>query len=139
MTRATSPAPATRAISAGRRSTWAAKTVRAAAEGGASGVMTWPSRSRGRSGKSIVPFLVRRTRRCSDSLVRCTRAMAATAHRGVTRRAVAQAAADVVATHGLDALSVRRVAGRLGVWPTTVMHHAGGSREGLVALLIEHL
>ena len=65
--------------------------------------------------------------------------MAATAHRGVTRRAVAQAAADVVATHGLDALSVRRVAGRLGVWPTTVMHHAGGSREGLVALLIEHL
>jgi hypothetical protein len=31
------------------------------------------------------------------------------------------------------------VANRLGVWPTTVMHHAGGRREGLLTLLIEHL
>jgi AcrR family transcriptional regulator len=64
---------------------------------------------------------------------------AATSHRGVTRRAVAEAAADLVATDGLQALSVRQVATRLGVWPTTVMHHAGGRREGLVTLLIEHL
>jgi TetR/AcrR family transcriptional regulator, tetracycline repressor protein len=64
---------------------------------------------------------------------------AATSHRGVTRQAVAQAAADVVAADGLEALSVRQVANRLGVWPTTVMHHAGGRRDGLLALLIEHL
>jgi AcrR family transcriptional regulator len=64
---------------------------------------------------------------------------AATSHRGVTRQAVAEAAAGLVAADGLEALSVRQVAGRLGVWPTTVMHHAGGSRDGLVALLIEHL
>jgi AcrR family transcriptional regulator len=57
----------------------------------------------------------------------------------VTRQAVAQAAADLVATDGLEALSVRQVAGRLGVWPTTVMHHAGGRRDGLLELLIEHL
>jgi AcrR family transcriptional regulator len=64
---------------------------------------------------------------------------AATSHRGVTRRAVAQAAADVAATGGLEALSVRQVADRLGVWPTTVIHHAGGRRDGLLPLLIEHL
>src|SRR5689334_14549227 len=64
---------------------------------------------------------------------------AATSHRGVTRQAVAGAAADVVAAEGLDALSVRQVANRLGVWPTTVMHHAGGRRDGLVALLMEYL
>ena len=64
---------------------------------------------------------------------------AATSHRGVTRQAVAEAAADLVATDGLEALSVRKVADRLGVWPTTVMHHAGGRREGLLPLLIEHL
>src|SRR3954466_6318032 len=64
---------------------------------------------------------------------------AATSHRGVTRQAVAEAAADLVATDGLEALSVRQVANRLGVWPTTVMHHAGGRRDGLLALLIEHL
>jgi AcrR family transcriptional regulator len=64
---------------------------------------------------------------------------AATSHRGVTRHAVAEAAAELVAADGLQALSVRQVANRLGVWPTTVMHHAGGSRDGLLALLIEHL
>jgi AcrR family transcriptional regulator len=64
---------------------------------------------------------------------------AATSHRGVTRRAVAEAAAQLVASDGLEALSVRQVANRLGVWPTTVMHHAGGRREGLLTLLIEHL
>src|SRR3954447_3846567 len=64
---------------------------------------------------------------------------AATSHRGVTRQAVAEAAADLVAADGLEALSVRRVANRLGVWPTTVTHHAGGQRDGLLALLIEHL
>ena len=64
---------------------------------------------------------------------------AATSHRGVTRQAVAEAAADLVAADGLDALSVRQVANRLGVWPTTVMHHAGGRRDGLLPLLIEHL
>ena len=64
---------------------------------------------------------------------------AATSHRGVTRQAVAEAAADLVAADGLDALSVRQVANRLGVWPTTVMHHSGGRREGLLTLLIEHL
>jgi TetR/AcrR family tetracycline transcriptional repressor len=63
---------------------------------------------------------------------------AGTSHRGVTRQAVAEAAADLVATDGLEALSVRQVANRLGVWPTTVMHHAGG-RDGLLAMLIEHL
>jgi AcrR family transcriptional regulator len=57
----------------------------------------------------------------------------------VTREAVAAAAADLVAADGLQALSVRQVANRLGVWPTTVTHHAGGRREGLVTLLIEHL
>jgi TetR/AcrR family transcriptional regulator, tetracycline repressor protein len=65
--------------------------------------------------------------------------MPATSHRGVTRQDVAQAAADLVATEGLEALSVRQVAHRLGVWPTTVMHHAGGRRDGLIPLLIEHL
>jgi AcrR family transcriptional regulator len=65
--------------------------------------------------------------------------MPATSHRGVTRQDVAQAAADLVAVEGLEALSVRQVAQRLGVWPTTVMHHAGGRREGLIPLLIEHL
>lgn len=64
---------------------------------------------------------------------------AATAHRGVTQQAVAEAAAELVAADGLEALSVRRVADRLGVWPTTVVHHAGGRREGLLTLLIEHL
>src|SRR3954449_3150683 len=64
---------------------------------------------------------------------------AATAHRGVTQQAVAQAAADLVVRNGLQALSVRQVANRLGVWPTTVVHHAGGRRDGLLALLIEHL
>ncbi len=64
---------------------------------------------------------------------------AATSHRGVTQQAVAEAAADLVAAEGLDALSVRQVAGRLGVWPTTVIHHAGGRREGLLTLLLEHL
>jgi AcrR family transcriptional regulator len=64
---------------------------------------------------------------------------AATAHRGVTQQAVAEAAAELVAANGLDALSVRQVANRLGVWPTTVVHHAGGRRDGLLPLLIEHL
>jgi AcrR family transcriptional regulator len=64
---------------------------------------------------------------------------AATAHRGVTRQAVAEAAAALVAADGLEALSVRQVANRLGVWPTTVTHHAGGRRDGLLVLLIEHL
>src|SRR3954451_20168360 len=64
---------------------------------------------------------------------------AATSPRGVTRQAVAEAAAALAADGGLEALSVRQVANRLGVWPTTVMHHAGGSRDGLLALLIEHL
>jgi TetR/AcrR family tetracycline transcriptional repressor len=67
------------------------------------------------------------------------RKAAATAHRGVTREAVAEAAAELVATDGLDALSIRQVANRLGVWPTTVSHHAGGRRDGLLTLLIEHL
>jgi TetR/AcrR family tetracycline transcriptional repressor len=64
---------------------------------------------------------------------------AATSHRGVTRQDVAQAAADLVAAEGLEALSVRQVARRLGVWPTTVVHHAGGRRDGLIPMLIEHL
>src|SRR4051812_31197309 len=64
---------------------------------------------------------------------------AATSHRGVTQEAVAQAAAELVAIDGLEALSVRQVATRLGVWPTTVVHHIGGRRDGLLALLIEHL
>jgi AcrR family transcriptional regulator len=64
---------------------------------------------------------------------------AATAHRGVTQQAVAEAAAGLVAADGLEALSVRQVANRLGVWPTTVVHHAGGRRDGLLPLLIEHL
>src|SRR3954451_4554332 len=64
---------------------------------------------------------------------------AATSHRGVTRQAVAEAAADLVASDGLEALSIRQVANRLGVWPTTVTHHAGGRRDGLLTLLIEHL
>jgi AcrR family transcriptional regulator len=64
---------------------------------------------------------------------------AATSPRGVTRQAVAEAAAELVAADGLQALSVRQVANRLGVWPTTVVHHSGGRRDGLLALLIEHL
>ena len=65
--------------------------------------------------------------------------MTGTSHRGVTRAAVAQAAAELVAADGLKALSVRQVANRLDVWPTTVMHHIGGRRDGLLTLLIEHL
>src|SRR3954454_2779134 len=60
-------------------------------------------------------------------------------HGGVTRRGVGHAAAELVADGGLEALSVRQVASRLGVWPTTVIHHAGGQRDGLLPLLIEHL
>jgi AcrR family transcriptional regulator len=71
--------------------------------------------------------------------MRTMRKPAATTHRGVTRQAVAEAAADLVARDGLEALSIRQVAHRLGVWPTTVTHHAGGRRDGLLALLIEHL
>jgi len=66
-------------------------------------------------------------------------AMPGTSHRGVTRQDVAQAAADLVAAEGFEALSVRQVANRLGVWPTTVVHHAGGRRDGLIPLLVEHL
>jgi AcrR family transcriptional regulator len=63
----------------------------------------------------------------------------ATSHRGVTRQAVAEAAAALVASEGVEALSIRQVANRLGVWPTTVTHHIGGRRDGLLQLLIEHL
>ena len=66
----------------------------------------------------MYPVLVRRTRKalCSSGM----REPAGTSHRGVTREAVAAAAADLVASDGLEALSVRQVANRLGVWPTTV-------------------
>nr|QGW61344.1 hypothetical protein ICEMyc226_00312 [Mycolicibacterium sp.] len=40
-------------------------------------------------------------------------------------------ALDIVDTHGLGALTIRRVADALGVYPTAVMHHVG-SKDQLV-------
>lgn len=57
----------------------------------------------------------------------------------ITRRGVLDAAIAVVRAEGVDALSVRRVASDLGVWPTTIYHHVGGTKEGLLALTLDEL
>jgi AcrR family transcriptional regulator len=39
--------------------------------------------------------------------------------------------------HGIDGLSVRRVASELDVWPTTIYYHVGGTKDGLLALTLD--
>jgi AcrR family transcriptional regulator len=57
----------------------------------------------------------------------------------ITRQVVLEAAIRFVRTHGLDALSVRRLAAELDVWPTTIYHHVGGTKDGLLALALDAL
>jgi AcrR family transcriptional regulator len=55
----------------------------------------------------------------------------------ITRDAVLTTAMDLVRRDGIEALSVRRIATELGVWPTTVYHHVGGTKDGLLALTLD--
>jgi AcrR family transcriptional regulator len=55
----------------------------------------------------------------------------------ITREAVLAAAVGLVRRDGIGALSARRIAHDLAVWPTTVYHHVGGTKEGLVALTLD--
>jgi AcrR family transcriptional regulator len=55
----------------------------------------------------------------------------------ITQRMVLDAAIRLVRAHGIDGLSVRRVASELGVWPTTIYYHVGGTKDGLLALTLD--
>lgn len=57
-------------------------------------------------------------------------------HKGLTREAIGDAALAVVRSDGLDALSLRRLAADLDVWPTAVVHHVGG-KQGLIQLVLD--
>ena len=57
----------------------------------------------------------------------------------ITRQLVLEAAIRLVRAHGVEALSVRRLAGELDVWPTTVYHHVGGTKNGLLTLTLDAL
>jgi AcrR family transcriptional regulator len=57
----------------------------------------------------------------------------------ITRQVVLDAAIGLVRTHGVEALSVRRLAGELDVWPTTIYHHIGGTKNGLLTLTLDAL
>lgn len=58
-------------------------------------------------------------------------------HHGDLRRTVLQAAAEVVARDGVDALSLRAVARQAGVSHTAFRHHFGDRRGVLTALAAE--
>jgi AcrR family transcriptional regulator len=55
----------------------------------------------------------------------------------ITQRMVLDAAIRLVRAHGVDGLSVRRVASELDVWPTTIYYHVGGTKNGLLALTLD--
>jgi AcrR family transcriptional regulator len=55
----------------------------------------------------------------------------------ITRRLVLDTAVRLVRTHGIESLSVRRIAGELDVWPTTIYHHVGGTKDGLLTLTLD--
>jgi AcrR family transcriptional regulator len=57
----------------------------------------------------------------------------------ITRQVVLDAATQLVRTDGVEALSVRRLAGELDVWPTTIYHHVGGTKNGLLTLTLDAL
>lgn len=57
----------------------------------------------------------------------------------ITRQMVVEAAVRLVRAHGVEALSVRRLAGELDVWPTTIYHHVGGTKNGLLTLTLDAL
>lgn len=58
--------------------------------------------------------------------------------KGLSREAVVDAATQLVAEHGLAELSMRRLAERLGVWPTAVYHYVG-TREHLADLVVDRV
>ena len=57
----------------------------------------------------------------------------------ITRQVVLEAAIRLVRAHGVESLSVRRLAGELDVWPTTIYHHVGGTKNGLLTLTLDAL
>lgn len=59
-------------------------------------------------------------------------------HEGLSRQAVVEAATALVAEGGLASLSMRRIAERLGVWPTAVYHYVD-SREQLADLVVDRV
>jgi AcrR family transcriptional regulator len=61
-----------------------------------------------------------------------------TRNKGVTRERVASAAAAVLDESGIERLSMRQVAVRLGVVPMALYNHVR-SKEDLLALLADHL
>lgn len=61
-----------------------------------------------------------------------------TRNKGVTREMVAAAAAGVLDDDGLEQLSMRRVAARLGVSPMALYNHVQ-SKDDLLELLADHL
>ena len=56
-------------------------------------------------------------------------------HKGLSREAVVQAALDLVDEHGLEALTIRAVAKRLGSSPMSVYNHAVDRDDLLVGML----
>lgn len=61
-----------------------------------------------------------------------------TRHKGLTQAMVAAAAEDVLNDSGIERLSMRQVAMRLGVSPTALYNHVE-SKEGLLALIADSL
>jgi AcrR family transcriptional regulator len=55
----------------------------------------------------------------------------------ITRRLLLETAIRLARTHGIEGLSVRRLAGELDVWPTTIYHHVGGTKNGLLTLTLD--
>lgn len=54
----------------------------------------------------------------------------------LTRDAIVTAAVGLVTGDGLEALSMRRLADRVGVWPTAIYHHIP-TREALVEAVVD--
>lgn len=60
----------------------------------------------------------------------------------LSRAQIVQVAMDIVDAHGLGALTIRRVADVLGVYPTAVMHHVGSKDqlvEGTASMLFDNI